>query len=71
MCGALDQCFVQVKKLIFLPLQVGAGMWALVVISKEFAIFVHHKNGPGFVFDFNLETFSVRVFDIGGFAEKV
>ena len=71
MCGALYQFFVQVKKLVLLPFQAGAGMWTLVVISKEFAIFMHHKNIPGFAFDFDLETFAARVFNIGSFAKKV
>jgi len=52
MCGALYQCFIHIKKLIFLPLQAGTGMWTLVVISKEFAIFVHYKNGVAIAFYF-------------------
>ena len=71
MCGALYQCFVEVKKLVLLPFQTGAGMWTLVVICKVFAIFMHHKNGLGFAFDFDLETFTARVFNIGSFAKKI
>lgn len=41
---ALDQCLVQIKKLVFLPFQAGTCMRAAVVISKKLAVFVHHKN---------------------------
>ena len=71
MCGALYQCFVEVKKLVLLPLQAGAGMWTLIVISIEFSIFMHHKNGLGFAFDFDFETFAAGIFNFGSFAKNV
>ena len=70
-CCALDQRFVQIKKLVFLPFQVGAGMWAIIVISKELAVFMYHKNRLCFSVDFDFETFAAGVFDITGFAENV
>jgi hypothetical protein len=69
--GTLNKGFIQVEKLVFLPFETGAGMRALVVIGKKLAVFMHDKNGLGFAFDFNLETFAARVFDISGFAENV
>jgi len=71
MRSTLDERFVQIEKLVFLPFKTGASMWTLIVISKKIAILVYDKNGPGSAFDFNLETFTARVFDIGGFAENV
>ncbi len=71
MCGALYQCFVQVKKLVLLPLKTGTCVWALVEICKEFAIFMNDKNGLDFTPDFDFETFAAWVFNIGGLAENV
>jgi len=71
MCCALYQRLIQVEKLVFLPFKAGACMWALIVISKELSILVHHKNVVGFTVDFKLETFAAGVFDISGFAENV
>lgn len=71
MGGTLDKRFIQVEKLVFLPFQAGAGMWTFVVVGKEFTVFMHDKNRLGFPFDFDLETFTARVFYIGGFAENV
>ena len=71
MGGALDKCFIKIQKLVFLPFETGAGMRTFVVIGKKFTVFMHDKNGLGFAFDFNLETFAARVFDICGFAENV
>lgn len=69
MCRALDQLIVEIKKLILLPFKTGTGMWTLVVISKELAIFMHNKNRTIVVFYLELETFAARIFDIIGFAE--
>jgi len=69
--SALDECFVQVQKLIFLPLQRRTGVWASVVISEEFTLFMYDKNRLCFTFDFELETFTAGVFDVAGFAENV
>lgn len=69
MCRTLDQLIVEIKKLILLPFKIGSGMWALVVISKELAIFMHNKNRPGVAFYLKLEAFAAGIFDISGFAE--
>ncbi len=68
---ALDQCLVQVKKLVFLPLQAGTGVRAIVVISKKLAVLVYDKDRLCFALDFDIKTFAAGVFDIAGFAEKV
>ena len=69
MCSALDQLPVQVKKLVRLPVQVGTGMRALIVIGEEFTIFMYDKNRPGLMADFHLKTLAAGVFNIGRFAE--
>jgi len=71
MCGALDELLFQIEKLVFLPFETCSGVRALIVISKELTIFMHHKNRLGFTLDFNLETFAARVFDIDGFTDYV
>lgn len=71
MRGALYQCFVQVQELVLLPVQGSTSMRALIVVSKEFTIFMHHKNRPGFVFNSDLETFTAGVFNVGSFAENI
>ena len=71
MGGALNEFFIQIQKLIFLPFEAGAGMWAFIVIGKKLAILVHDEDGLGFTVDLNLETFTAGVFDIAGFAENV
>lgn len=71
MRGTLYEFFIQVEKLIFLPLQAGAGMRTFIVIGIKLAILMYHEDGPGFTFDLNLETFTAGVFDIAGFAENV
>lgn len=71
MCGALNQLFIKIQELIFLPLKIDAGMRALIMISKEFSIFMCHKDGMCFAFDFDFETFAAGVFDVCGFAEKL
>ena len=67
---ALNQLFIQVQKLVLLPLKVRAGMWALVVIGKEITVFVNQKNRLVFALDFNIETSASRVFDVSSFAKK-
>jgi len=67
----LDQFFIEIEELVLLPFETGAGMRALVEISKEFAIFMYHENRLGFTFYFNLETLTAGVFDIAGSAEYV
>jgi len=69
MGSALDQRLVQVEKLVLLPLEVGAGMWTLVVIRVELTVFVYHEDRPGFAFDLDLEALAARIFDIGCFTE--
>lgn len=71
MGGTLNKGFIQVQELVFLPFETGAGMRALIVKGKKLTVLMHDKNGLGFSLDFNLETFTARVFDIGGFAENV
>ncbi len=71
MCCALNQRFIQIEKLVLLPFETGTGMRAFIVIRKKFTVFVHHKDGASFAFDFEFETFAAGVFDIGGFAEYV
>jgi len=71
MSRALDQFFVQVKELIFLPLQVSTCVWAVIVISEKFTVFVNHENGLSFSVDFYLKAFAAGVFNIGGFAKNV
>ena len=44
MGGTLDKRFIQVEKLVLLPFQAGAGMRTLVVVGKEFTVFMHDKN---------------------------
>ncbi len=56
---------------MLLPFEAGTGMRAFVVICKKFIVFVHHKDGAGFAFYFEFETFAAGVFDIGGIAEYV
>jgi len=67
----LDQCFVQIKKLIFLPFEVGASMRALIEVGKELAIFMYYKNRLCFTSDLDLKTPASRIFDISGFTEDV
>jgi len=71
MGGALNEFFIQIQKLIFLPFEAGAGMWAFIVIGKKLAILVHDEDGLGFTVDLNLETFTAGIVDIAGFAENV
>ncbi len=68
---ALDQLFVEIKKLIFLPLQVCSRVRAVIVVGKKCTIFMDHKDGLCFSFDFKLETFASRIVDIRDFAEYV
>jgi len=65
----LDQCLVQVEKLVLLPLEVDAGMRTLVVIRIELAFFMYHEDRLGFVCDPDLEALAARVLDIGGFTQ--
>ena len=65
----LDQCLVQVEKLVLLPLKVGAGMWTLVVIRIELAVFMYHEDRLVFASDLDLKALTARIFDIGGFTE--
>jgi len=69
MGSALDQCLVQVEKLVLLPLEVGAGMRTLVVIRIELTIFVYHEDRLDFASDLDLEALAARVLDIGCFTE--
>jgi len=71
MGGTLDQFFIQIEELVFLPFQVGTGMRAFIVVCEEFTIFMDEENRPGLAFDFDLETFAAGVFDIGGFADNM
>ena len=71
MGGALYQCFIKIKKLVFLPFEAGTSVWAMVVKSKKFTILVYHKDRLDFTSDFKLKTFAAGVFDISGFAENV
>jgi hypothetical protein len=43
--GTLYEHIVHVEKLIFLPVQVGARVWATIDISSEYTILVHDKQG--------------------------
>lgn len=67
----LNQSPVHIKKLVLLPFQTGACVWALIEISKELAVFMHDENRPVFMTDFYLETFAAGVFNIGCFAENI
>ena len=71
MGGTLDERFIKIEELIFLPFEAGAGMRAFIVIGKKFAIFMYHEDGLGFAFDLDLKTFTAGVFDFAGFAENV
>ena len=67
----LDERFVQIQKLVFLPFQCGTRMWASIVISVKRAIFMYHEYRLHLAFDFELEAFAAGVFDVAGFAENV
>jgi hypothetical protein len=69
MSGALYQFFVHIEELVFLPFQVGAGMWAFIVIGIELAIFVHDEDRVRLAFDLRFKTFTAGVFYIGCSAE--
>ena len=69
MSGALDQLFVHIEELVFLPLQVGTGMWALVVIGMELAIFFNDEDRMRLVLDLCFKAFTSRIVYVGCFAE--
>ena len=71
MRSALYERVVEIKKLVFLPVKINAGVWALIVISEKLSILMHHKNIAGLSLYFQLKTFAAGVFDIGCFAENV
>ena len=71
MYRTLYEFIIQIQELIFLPLERGTGMWAAIVISEKFAIFMDHENRLRFALYFELKTFTAGVFDISGFAENV
>ncbi len=71
MRSTLDQLFIKIQKLIFLPFKIDAGMRALIMISKKFPVFMYHEDGERFTFDSDFETFAARVFDVCSFAENM
>lgn len=71
MGSTLYEGFVEIKELVFLPFQCGAGMRAFIVISEKFTVFMYHEYRLYLTFDFKLETFTAGVFDVTGFAENV
>ena len=69
MGSTLDQRLVQIEKLVFLPLEVDAGMRTLVVIRVELTVFMHHEDRLGFACDIDLEALAAGIFDIGDFTQ--
>ena len=69
MGSALDQGLVEIEELVLLPLEVDAGMRALVVIGVELSVLVYHEDRLGFTSDFDLEALAAGVFDIGDFTQ--
>ena len=67
--GALNQLFIEIEKLIFLPLQVSAGVWATIDVGKKLTVLFYEKYRSGFTSNFKLETFAAGVFDIAYFAK--
>lgn len=71
MGSTLNECFIKIQKLVFLPFQRGTGMRAFIVVSEKCAIFMHHEYRLHLAFDLELKAFAARVFDISSFAENV
>ena len=62
--AALNKGQVAIEKLVFLPFQVDAGVWATVDEGVEFTILMDDKNFDSIAFIAQLESFAARVGDV-------
>lgn len=69
--GALDKGFVEVEKLVFLPLQIYPGVGAAIDKSVEGGIAVHHKHSQRLPLEFELEGTAAGVGDFAGGTELI
>jgi hypothetical protein len=68
---ALNKCLIQVKKLIFLPVKAGPGVWAAVFVGEKSAVFMGDKNISGNAAGLNTKFSGSWVRDVSDMTKSV
>ena len=61
---ALDESLVEIEKLVLLPFQIGAGVWAAVDVGMEGSIAVYHEDIQRRTLEAELKRTAARIPDV-------